>query len=174
MRYAASMALATLVALAACTKAPAAASDPEFDRKWAEVSKSVSDTFYIEDDRAAGLMGNISRSAVVSSDAPAPGAGVALPMQLDMGDVSRTIRGNLTQVKVCYLREQRISQRSGKAIVTFDINTDGRVGEVKVTAPTFTGSNLPDCVGGQVKKLAFPKFQKGPMTVSYPFVFVGS
>jgi hypothetical protein len=166
---------AVLAAMGGCSKGGnAPATSPEFDRQWAEVSKSIPDTFYIEDDRAAGLMGNVTRSPHVSdSTGLAPGSG-PLPVQLEMTDISKTIRGNLSAVKVCYLREQRTSPRSGKAIVTFDINPDGHVAQVSVNAPSFRGTNLPDCVGDQVKKMAFPKFQKGPQTVSYPFVFVGS
>ncbi|HEY3357782.1 MAG TPA: AgmX/PglI C-terminal domain-containing protein [Polyangia bacterium] len=166
--------LAVLAAVGGCSKGGTANTDEQFDKRWVEVSKSIPDTFYIEDDRAAGLMGNVTRSPHVPDGAqPSPGGG-PLPVQLEMGDISKTIRGNLSAVKVCYLREQRTGSRSGKAIVTFDINTDGKVGQVAVNAPSFKGTNLPTCVGDQVKKLAFPKFQKGPQTVSYPFVFVGS
>ena len=122
---------------------------------------------------AAGLMGNVTRAPHVAPDPPRTGA-AALPEKLEMTDISRSIRGNLTAVKVCYLREQRKNPRSGKAIVTFDINADGKVGDITVNAPSFQGSDLPGCVSDQVKRIAFPRFQKGPQTVSYPFVFVGS
>jgi hypothetical protein len=161
-----------LLGVTGCSKRSAPASDPAFDREWAAVSKTVPDTAYIEDDRAAGLMGKVERSPQVAP-APSPGAG-PLPQKLDMTDISRTIRSNLTAVKVCYLREQRIAARSGKAIVNFAVNSDGSVSNVEVKAPAFRGTNLPGCVGNQVKKMTFPKFQQGPQTVSYPFVFVGS
>jgi len=168
------VAIAVLAALGGCQKSPSVTTDAEFDRQWAEVSKAIPDTFYIEDDRAAGLMGNVTRSPHVAAEGQPAVAGGPLPVQLEMGEISKTIRGNLSAVKVCYLRQQRTGSRSGKAIVTFDINTDGKVGGVTVNAPSFQGTNLPGCVGDQVKRIAFPRFQKGPQTVSYPFVFVGN
>jgi hypothetical protein len=155
-----------------CSKS-APVADPAFDKQWAEVSKSVPETAYIEDDRAAGLMGKVERSPQVPAEQPAVGGG-ALPAKLEMNDISRTIRTNLAAVKVCYLREQRVAARSGKAIVNFAVQADGKVGDVEVNAPAFKGTNLPTCVGDQVKKMTFPKFQNGPQSVSYPFVFVGS
>jgi hypothetical protein len=170
------IAIAMLAALGGCSKAAAPeANSPEFDKQWAEVSKAIPDTAYIEDDRAAGLMGNVTRSPHVAESAAAPAAAAAtLPDKLEMSEISKTIRTNLAAVKVCYLREQRSGSRSGKAIVNFNIATNGKVEEVKVNAPSFKGTNLPDCVGDQVKRMSFPKFQKGPQEVSYPFVFVGN
>ena len=60
------------------------------------------------------------------------------------------------------------------AIVNFAVQSNGSVSDVEVNAPAFKGTNLPNCVGDQVKKMTFPKFQQGPQSVSYPFVFVGS
>jgi len=165
------LAAVSVMLLGGCHKEPPP-SDPAFDKLWAEVSRAVPETAYIEDDRAAGLMGKIERAPQV---APEPlRAGDTLPGKLDMSEISRTIRSNLGAVKVCYLREQRITARSGKAIVTFSINSDGTVGEVDVNAPAFRGTNLPKCIGEQIKRMTFPKFQEGPQSVSYPFVFVGS
>jgi len=172
MRQVAWIVAVALLGLAGCSKQAKPAGDPAFDKQWAEISKAMPDTAYIEDDRAAGLMGKVERSPQVAAE-PAR-AGGPLPQKLEMTEISRTIRGNLTAVKVCYMREQRVAARSGKAIVTFDVNSDGHVGTVEVNAPAFRGTNLPSCVGNQVKKMTFPKFQQGPQSVSYPFVFVGS
>jgi hypothetical protein len=163
---------ALLGLVGACSKQGAPAPDPAFDKQWADVSKSVPETAYIEDDRAAGLMGKVERSPQVAAE-PSP-AGGPLPQKLEMNDISRTIRSNLSAVKVCYLREQRVATRSGKAIVNFAVSSEGKVSDVEVNAPSFKGTNLPGCVGDQVKKMTFPKFQQGPQSVSYPFVFVGS
>ena len=124
------VAFALLGLVGACSKQAAPAADPAFDKQWAEVSKSVPETAYIEDDRAAGLMGKVERAPQVAAE-PTPSAeGGALPAKLEMNDISRTIRGNLTAVKVCYLREQRVATRSGKAIVNFAVQTDGKVSDV--------------------------------------------
>ena len=167
------VAFALLGIVGACSKQSAPAADPAFDKQWAEVSKAVPETAYIEDDRAAGLMGKVERAPQVAAEQP-PAAGGPLPTKLETNDISRTIRTNLAAVKVCYLREQRVSARSGKAIVNFAVSSAGKVSDVEVNAPAFKDTNLPNCVGDQVKKMTFPKFQNGPQSVSYPFVFVGS
>ncbi len=172
MKQAAWIVAFALLGVVGCSKQAAPVADPAFDKQWAEVSKAVPETAYIEDDRAAGLMGKVERAPQVAAE-PAPGGG-PLPAKLEMNDISRTIRSNLTAVKVCYLREQRVTARSGKAIVNFAVQSSGQVSDVEVNAPAFKGTNLPNCVGDQVKKMTFPKFQQGPQSVSYPFVFVGS
>jgi hypothetical protein len=167
--------VAALATTAGCSRStPTSTASAEFDRQWSALSTAVPDTFYIEDDRAAGLMGNVARLPDTRAEEPLAPLGGPLPVQLDMSEISKTIRGNLSAVKVCYMREQRKVPRSGKAIVKFEINTDGRVGSVAVNAPAFTGTDLPGCIGGHVRRMTFPKFQKGPQSVSYPFVFVGS
>jgi hypothetical protein len=77
-------------------------------------------------------------------------------------------------VKACYLRIARDGeQRSGKAIVSFDVGPAGDVRGTKVDAPSFQGTSLPTCVSGMVSHWSFPKSQSGGLAISYPFVFVG-
>ena len=84
------------------------------------------------------------------------------------------IRQNLPGVKACYLRISHDGeQRSGKAIVSFDVGPGGEVRDTKVDAPSFQGTSLPNCVSGMVSHWAFPKSQSGGLAISYPFVFVG-
>lgn len=66
------------------------------------------------------------------------------------------------------------SQRSGKAIVSFQIGADGNPRSVSIEAPSFDGTALPGCVTGQVSHWVFPRSQKGSVApISYPFVFIG-
>ena len=84
------------------------------------------------------------------------------------------IRQNLAGVRACFLRIGRDGdQRSGKAIVSFEIGAAGDVHDTKVDAPAFQGTSLPGCVLGMVSHWVFPKSQKGGLAISYPFVFVG-
>ena len=84
------------------------------------------------------------------------------------------IRQNLAGVRACYLRLSRGGdQRSGKAIVSFQIGAGGDVQNTRVEAPAFDGTALPACVVGLVSHWAFPKSLKGGLAISYPFVFVG-
>ncbi len=176
--------LIAAVAAAACSKSqPAKApepSDPAFDSKWTSLATQGVEAVYIEDDHGEGLMGNVRRAsrpptapslqpqAVVDPSQPLPPA--------PPGDeVQRVIRSNLAAVKGCYMTMARSgTTRSGKAIVSFDIAADGRPAGVKVDAPSFSGTGLPNCVVSQVAHWTFPKSQKGGGSVSYPFVFVGS
>jgi hypothetical protein len=154
----------------------APASDPAFDQKWSSLAEQEAEVFYIEDDRGEGLMGNVRRARRGSSDALAAKVDVAsgTPVTLSQDQVQRVIRQNLAGVRACFLRIGRDgNQRSGKAIVSFEIGAAGDVRDTKVDAPAFAGTSLPGCVLGMVSHWVFPKSQKGGLAISYPFVFVG-
>jgi hypothetical protein len=155
------------------TSAPPAAS-PEFDHQWTTLAQKDVEVFYIEDDRGEGLMGNVRRARHEPSPAlaaPAPGAP---PQSLSPEEVQRVIRQNLPGVRACFLRISRDgAERSGKAIVSFQVGPAGDVQDTKVDAPSFQGTSLPACVSGTVSHWAFPKSQRGGLAISYPFVFVG-
>jgi hypothetical protein len=178
------------LSLFGCTKssgggasAPVAAVAPapqsaEFDQKWAALASKEVDAFYVEDDRGEGLMGNVRRAR--HEQPPASGEktnkndSVAAPANLSQQEIQQVIRQNLPGVKACFLRVSREGeQRSGKAIVSFDVGPGGEVRDTKVDAPAFQGTSLPNCVSGMVSHWAFPKSQSGGLAVSYPFVFVG-
>jgi len=160
---------------AAVPVAAAAPQSAEFDQKWAALATKEVDAFYVEDDRGEGLMGNVRRARHESP--PAAGGKsdtVAAPANLTQQEIQQVIRQNLPGVKACFLRIAREGgQRSGKAIVSFDVGPSGDVRGTKVDAPAFQGTSLPNCVSGMVSHWAFPKSQSGELAVSYPFVFVG-
>jgi hypothetical protein len=152
---------------------PVLPANPEFDSKWSSLAQTDVDVFYIEDDRGEGLMGNVRRARKQDPQV-APRANSDTPMTLSPEDVQRVIRQNLPGVRACYLRISRDGeQRSGKAIVSFQVGPGGDVQDTKVDAPAFQGTSLPNCVSGTVSRWAFPKSQKGGLAISYPFVFVG-
>jgi hypothetical protein len=153
--------------------APVATGNPEFDQKWAALAAKDVDAFYVEDDRGQGLMGNVRR-AREEQPVPAADKSMAATANLSQQQISQVIRQNLPGVKACYLRISRDGeQRSGKAIVSFDVGPGGEVRDTKVDAPSFQGTSLPNCVSGMVSHWAFPKSQSGGLAISYPFVFVG-
>ena len=158
------------------SKAAAAASTPEFDQKWSQLADKESEVFYIEDDRGEGLMGNVRRARRGNNDALNAKVDVSssTPATLSQEAVQKVIRQNLAGVRACFLRVGRDGdQRSGKAIVSFEIGPGGDVHDTKVDAPAFQGTSLPGCVLGMVSHWVFPKSQKGGLAISYPFVFVG-
>jgi hypothetical protein len=163
---------------AAPTAAPAAAApsappNAEFDQKWAALASKEVDAFYVEDDQGEGLMGNVRRARHEQPTAE-KNAPVAPHQNLSQEEIQQVIRQNLPGVKACFLRISREGeQRSGKAIVSFDVGPGGDVRDTKVDAPSFQGTSLPTCVSAMVSHWAFPKSQSGGLAVSYPFVFVG-
>ena len=180
MRISAAVLVAGLMALG-CTKksdeskAPAPAT-PEFDQQWSALADKDLEVFYIEDDRGEGLMGNVRRAKRGSNDALSAKVDdtMGTPATLSNDAVQRVIRQNLAGVRACFLRIGRDGdQRSGKAIVSFEIGAAGDVHDTKVDAPAFQGTSLPGCVLGMVSHWVFPKSQKGGLAISYPFVFVG-
>jgi len=121
-------------------------------------------------------MGNVRRAKRGNNDAIAAKAddAMAMPATLSNEAVQRVVRQNLAGVRACFLRVGRDGdQRSGKAIVSFDVGPAGDVHDTKVDAPAFQGTSLPSCVLGMVSHWVFPKSQKGGLAISYPFVFVG-
>src|SRR6185436_2981441 len=154
----------------------AAATTPEFDQKWSSLADKDVEVFYIEDDRGEGLMGNVRRAKRGSNDAlnAKVDDSSGTPATLSNDAVQKVIRQNLAGVRACFLRIGRDGdQRSGKAIVSFEIGAAGDVHDTKVDAPAFQGTSLPGCVLGMVSHWVFPKSQKGGLAISYPFVFVG-
>jgi hypothetical protein len=154
--------------------APIAAAPSEFDKKWAALATKEVDAFYVEDDRGEGLMGNVRRARHEQPPAADKGEQMAATANLSQLQIQQVIRQNLPGVKACFLRISREGeQRSGKAIVSFDVGPAGDVRDTRVDAPSFQGTSLPNCVSGMVSHWAFPKSQSGGLAISYPFVFVG-
>jgi hypothetical protein len=165
----------TSVAAVGCRRGDPAeipSGDPAFDARWRTATAADGEVFYVGDDRAEAMLGTVRKGLRPRPSAP-PAAG-RIPEQLPGEEVQQVIRSNLPAVKGCYLGMARQgSSRSGKAIVTFAVGSDGRPSDVKVDAPAFQGTALPGCLTAQVGFWSFPRSQKGGGVVSYPFVFVG-
>jgi hypothetical protein len=156
-----------------CNRGAPKAGDPDFDRKWSDLEKATEPAFIEGETHGAGLVGEVRRAVDSTADLntlskdPLPGA-------LPDPEVVKVIRANLAAVKGCYAVEERNGAvGSGKAIVTLEIDKGGSVANVKVDAPAFAASQLPECVSGRARAWTFPKVSQGPKRFSYPFVFVG-
>jgi hypothetical protein len=160
--------VALSLALGACSR-KGAPEDPAFTARWNQVA-AVNEAVIVGDDSGLALSANV-RKAEARNSPPARVGG--LPVQPGGDEVARVIRSNLAAVKGCYASAARNSGRSGKAIVTFKIGSDGRPSNVQVEAPSFKDTKLPTCLTAQVSFWSFPRSQKGAEAVSYPFVFVG-
>jgi len=162
--------LVALSVMGACSK-KVPAEEPAFEARFNEIA-AANDAVFVGEDQAVALAASV-RKARARTDPPAAPAAGGLPEQPAGHEVDRVIRSNLGGVKGCYLSAARRSGRSGKAIVTFAIKTDGRPSNVQVDAPSFKDTGLPTCISSQVSFWSFPRSRKGAGAVSYPFVFVG-
>jgi hypothetical protein len=168
MRCASPVILLSL-AMGACSR-QAPAEDPAFESRWKAVT-ATSEAVVVGDDQSLALSASVRKAEATP---PAVKAGGGLPEQPAGHEVDRVIRSNLGAVKGCYLSAARGGAgRSGKAIVSFTIGSDGRPGNVQVDAPSFKDTKLPTCISSQVAFWSFPRSRKGAGAVSYPFVFVG-
>jgi TonB family protein len=157
------------LALGACSR-QGPPEDPAFQARWNQVT-AANEALVVGDESGLALSANV-RKAEAKLDRPPPRPN-GLPDQPGGDDVARVIRSNLGAVKGCYANAARRSGRSGKAIVTFTIGSDGRPTNVQVDAPSFKDTGLPTCLTAQVSFWSFPRSRKGAGEVSYPFVFVG-
>jgi hypothetical protein len=172
--------LALSLAGAACSRSssPPAADDPAFEARWKKMAGG-GELVVVGNAAAEALAANVRRASQPKVEPALEGATATAPAgtlpEAPAGDeVGRIIRSNLSAVKGCYASVARQGTgRSGKAIVTFGIGSDGRPTNVQVDAPSFKGTALPTCLSSQVSFWAFPRSKKGAESVSYPFLFVG-
>jgi hypothetical protein len=156
-----------------CSKSASKGSDSEFDKQWSSLEQSTEPAFIEGESHGGGLLGEVRR-AVDGTNGVGALPKDPLPGPLPDPEVVKVIRANLGAVKGCYAVEERAGTvASGKAIVTLEIAQSGSVANVKVDAPAFSDSQLPQCVSTRAKGWQFPKFSQGPKKFSYPFVFVG-
>jgi hypothetical protein len=169
MRFISLSVVALSLVLGACSrKVPT--EDPAFESRWKDVT-AANEAVVVGDEQALALSASVRKAQATP---PAVAAGGGLPEQPAGHEVDRVIRSNLGAVKGCYLTAARgTSGRSGKAIVSFSIGSDGRPANVQVDAPSFKDTKLPTCISSQVSFWSFPRSRKGAGAVSYPFVFVG-
>lgn len=142
---------------------------PDFERRFAEAKKTsgLSDVQIIDTNMAGDLKGNVQR---LGAPTPPPTAGDLrkLPIKLTQNQVGIYIRRQLARLTVC---QQEARGRSGKALLTVKIEASGRVSSVQVDAPAFSGTKLSRCLSSGAMRWRFPRFRKGPLSYTYPFIF---
>jgi hypothetical protein len=142
---------------------------PDFERRFAEAKKTsgLSDVQIIDTSGAGDLKGNVQR---LGAPTPPPTAGDLrkLPIKLTQNQVGIYIRRQLARLTGC---QQHARGKSGKALLTVKIQSSGRVSSVLVDAPAFSGTKLSRCLRAGAMRWHFPRFRKGPLSYSYPFIF---
>jgi hypothetical protein len=170
-----------VAALGACNRSGGGAgtASTAFDKRWEAIAAQGAQAIRIVDDQGAAMMDNVL-GAQQGAIAMAPyltesmkgGPRGPLPDRPDANEVQRLVRQYVPSVKSCYTRMTREGDtRTGKAIVSFQINTSGQVEALSVDAPAFDGSQLASCIDSMVSRWKFPPSRKGTGPSSYPFVF---
>lgn len=142
---------------------------PEFERRWQAAKKqSGLGDVQVIDTRSASLKGNVQR---LGAPLPPPNTGPTarkLPVKLSQNQVGHLIRRQIARLHSCY---RATGGKSGRALLTIEITTTGRVRSASVQAPAFSGTRLENCLSRGAKRWHFPRFQQGPLTYTYPLIF---
>ncbi|HET7785516.1 MAG TPA: AgmX/PglI C-terminal domain-containing protein [Myxococcales bacterium] len=109
--------------------------------------------------------------AALAADEPSQPAGLRAPDGTERVAIGETIRSRLEPLRGCYNRRlERVSSLSGKLMLRFDIERDGKVAHA--TAEGINDSALVECVIDQVQRWQFLKPIAGAtLRVVYPVVF---
>jgi hypothetical protein len=178
--------LVGLVALGACSRggADGAGGGTPFDKRWDMLAQQGAEAIrVVSEGQGAALMDNVlgaqsgavAMAPLMAESLKGGARSGPLPDRPDVNAVQKLVHQYVPGVKSCYQRMTREGDtRSGKAIVSFQIGSSGRVEALSVDAPAFDGSQLASCIDGQVSRWVFPPSRHGAPPSSYPFVFVGS
>lgn len=113
-----------------------------------------------------------------AADAPAknPGSAPASAQgKLEKVEIQRVIRLHINEVKRCYETQLAKNPKlSGKVMVRFVIDTDGKVTDSSIAETTLHDSLAEGCIAGAVRTWLFPKPQGGRVIVAYPFILANS
>jgi hypothetical protein len=93
--------------------------------------------------------------------------------RLDDDLVRRIVQAHLPEARRCY-DAIRTTDAAAAGVVAVDltIGEDGEVADVVVFADDFAGTTMDACIRETVDRWIFPRPDGGPVTVSYPFVFL--
>jgi hypothetical protein len=119
---------------------------------------------------ALGL-GNVGRAAVGGVVQRASARAVQTS-GADRDAIARVVNAHLQEVYACY--EAALLERpklAGKDTVAWQIGADGRVHRARIASSTLPPSSLESCLLNKLGAWTFPTSDRGPVTVSYPFVF---
>jgi len=94
---------------------------------------------------------------------------------LDPKAITAAIKRRLAGIKRCYEQQlKRNPKLAGKIVVTFVINSSGKVSEAYVESNSMGDSAVAQCILGLIRRVRFPKPDDGTVQASFPFVFTPS
>jgi TonB family protein len=117
----------------------------------------------------------------IQEDAPTPAPTPAAPARtppagaLDPALVSKHVRAQMGDVRLCYEAAlARTPRIAGRLEVAFTIGADGQVTEASLAASTLKNDSVEACVLELARTWQFPAPRGGPVEVTFPFVFSSS
>ena len=91
---------------------------------------------------------------------------------LDPKAITAAIKRRLAGIKRCYEQQlKRNPKLTGKIVITFVIDGNGKVSEAYVESNSMGDSTVAQCILGLIKRVRFPKPDEGTVQASFPFVF---
>jgi hypothetical protein len=88
--------------------------------------------------------------------------------------INRVVRAHQGGIRFCFERElQRDPKLSGKVVVVWKINLEGRVHFARIESTTLQNQRVESCMLTNIRRWIFPRPQGGICVVNYPFVFKG-
>ena len=93
---------------------------------------------------------------------------------LSREQILKVVMSHAAAIQFCYEKElQRFPHLSGKVMLAWKVNLDGRVETVKVDSSTLGNASAESCMARQVKNWQFPKPNGVVALVTFPFFFKG-
>jgi hypothetical protein len=114
--------------------------------------------------------------SAAASEPPRPPPKPAVPDSLDQQQVLEVIKANMMGIKSCMNQQAEKDpalELTGKILVTWEIQPNGRPSKVRVETEKFQGTFLASCISGVVDGFMFPKFNGEPIPIRFPFKLKG-
>jgi hypothetical protein len=93
---------------------------------------------------------------------------------LSKEQILKVVMSHAAAIQFCYEKElQRFPHLSGKVLLGWKVNLDGRVDSVKVENSTLGNPSAESCMSRQVKNWQFPRPNGVMAIVTFPFFFKG-
>jgi hypothetical protein len=117
-----------------------------------------------------GLGGHGAKELKVSVQTGTPDASGGLSRE----QILKVVMSHAAAIQFCYEKElQRFPHLSGKVMLGWKVDLDGRVEVVKVDSTTLGNPSAESCMARQVKNWQFPRPNGVVANVTFPFFFKG-
>jgi hypothetical protein len=117
-----------------------------------------------------GLGGHEGKELKVLVQSGTPDASGGLSRE----QILKVVMSHAAAIQFCYEKElQRFPHLSGKVLLGWKVNLDGRVETVKVENSTLGNASAESCMARQVKNWQFPRPNGVVAIVTFPFFFKG-